>query len=132
MRFGDNDTLSAIVSSLVGADLLILLSDIDGLFTDDPRKNPDAKLIEVVEKMDADIMGMAKDSTGSDVGTGGMATKLTAARIATLSGVDMVIANGKDVCILHHIFDDEFVGTVFKAEKKETFRIEDFILETIG
>ena len=132
MRFGDNDTLSAIVSSLVGADLLILLSDIDGLFTDDPRKNPDAKLIELVEKMDADIMGMAKDSTGSDVGTGGMATKLTAARIATLSGVDMVIANGKDVCILHHIFDDEFVGTVFKAEKKETFRIEDFILETIG
>lgn len=132
MQFGDNDTLSAIVASLVGADLLILLSDIDGLFTDDPHKNPTAKLIEVVEHMDAEIYGMAKSSTGSDVGTGGMATKLTAARIATRSGADMIIANGKDVCVLHHIFDDSFMGTIFKADKSETFRIEDFILETIG
>ena len=93
MQFGDNDTLSAIVASLVGADLLILLSDIDGLFTDDPHTNPDAKLIEVVEKMDTDILGMAKSTVGSDMGTGGMATKLTAAKIATLSGADMVIAN---------------------------------------
>ena len=128
MQFGDNDTLSAIVASLIGADLLILLSDIDGLFTD----NPDAKLIEVVEEMDASIYGMAKSSTGSDVGTGGMATKLTAAKIATLSGTDMIIANGRDVCILHHIFDDSFKGTIFQAKKKESFRIEDFILETIG
>ena len=132
MQFGDNDTLSAIVASLIGADLLILLSDIDGLFTDDPHKNPDAKLIEVVEKMDSDILGMAKSTTGSDVGTGGMATKLTAAKIATLSGTDMIIANGADVCVLHHIFDDSFTGTIFKAQKKETFRIQDFILETIG
>ena len=132
MQFGDNDTLSAIVASLVGADLLILLSDIDGLFTDDPRRNPEAKLIEVVEKMDAEIYGMAKTSTGSDVVTGGMATKLTAAKIATLSGADMIIANGKDVCILHHIFDDSFTGTIFASDKKDTFRIEDFILETIG
>ena len=129
MQFGDNDTLSAIVASLIGADLLILLS---GLFTDDPHKNPDAKLIEVVEKMDSDILGMAKSTTGSDVGTGGMATKLTAAKIATLSGTDMIIANGADVCVLHHIFDDSFRGTIFKAQKKETFRIQDFILETIG
>ena len=132
IRFGDNDTLSAIVASLIGADLLILLSDIDGLFTDDPHKNPGAKLIEVVEEMDASIYGMAKSSTGSDVGTGGMATKLTAAKIATLSGTDMIIANGRDVCILHHIFDDSFKGTIFQAKKKESFRIEDFILETIG
>ncbi len=132
MQFGDNDTLSAIVASLIGADLLILLSDIDGLFTDDPHKNPDAKLIEVVEKMDSDILGMAKSTTGSDVGTGGMATKLTAAKIATLSGTDMIIANGADVCVLHHIFDDSFRGTIFKAQKKETFCIQDFILETIG
>lgn len=132
MQFGDNDTLSAIVASLVGANLLILLSDIDGLFTDDPRKNPAAELIEVVEQMDASIFGMAKSSTGSDVGTGGMATKLTAARIATLSGADMIIANGADVCVLHHIFDDTFRGTIFKAQKKESFHIEDFILETIG
>ena len=132
MQFGDNDTLSAIVASLISADLLILLSDIDGLFTDDPHKNPDAKLIEVVEKMNSDILGMAKSTTGSDVGTGGMATKLTAAKIATLSGTDMIIANGADVCVLHHIFDDSFTGTIFKAQKKETFRIQDFILETIG
>lgn len=132
MQFGDNDTLSAIVSSLVGADLLILLSDIDGLFTDDPHKNPDAKLIKVVDKIDTKLLGMAKGSTGSDVGTGGMATKLTAAKIATLSGTDMIIANGADVCVLHHIFDDSFRGTIFKAQKKETFRIQDFILETIG
>ncbi len=132
MQFGDNDTLSAIVASLIGADLLILLSDIDGLFTDDPHENPAARLIEVVERMDAEIYGMAKSSTGSDVGTGGMSTKLTAAKIATLSGADMIIANGADVCILHHIFDDSFKGTIFAADRRETFRIEDFILETIG
>ena len=132
MQFGDNDTLSAIVASLTGADLLILLSDIDGLFTDDPRKNPAAELVKVVEKIDSGIYDMAKGSTGSDVGTGGMSTKLTAAKIATASGADMVIANGKDVCILHHIIDDEFVGTIFKADKKESFRIADFIMETIG
>ena len=132
MQFGDNDTLSAIVSSLVGADLLILLSDIDGLFTDDPHKNPDAKLIKVVDKIDTKLLGMAKGSTGSDVGTGGMATKLTAAKIATLSGADMVIANGVDVCILHHIIDDDFTGTIFKADKSESFHIADFIMETIG
>ena len=92
MQFGDNDTLSAIVASLTGADLLILLSDIDGLFTDDPRKNPAAELVKVVEKIDSGIYDMAKGSTGSDVGTGGMSTKLTAAKIATASGADMVIA----------------------------------------
>lgn len=132
MQFGDNDTLSAIVASLVGADLLILLSDIDGLFTDDPHINPNARLIEVVERMDSEIYHMAKSTTGSDVGTGGMATKLTAARIATLSGADMVIANGRDVSVLHHIFEDSFTGTVFRAEKNETFCLADFIRETIG
>lgn len=131
MQFGDNDTLSAIVTSLVGADLLILLSDIDGLYTDDPHKNPDARLIEIVEKMDDSLFDMAKDSTGSDVGTGGMSTKLNAAKIATASGADMVIANGEDVCILHHMLDDSFVGTVFKANKDETFCLADFITKTI-
>ena len=105
MQFGDNDTLSAIVSSLVGADLLILLSDIDGLFTDDPHKNPDAKLIKVVDKIDTKLLGMAKGSTGSDVGTGGMATKLTAAKIATYSGADMIIANGGNMGILYDIMN---------------------------
>ncbi len=132
MQCGDNDTLSAIVASLIGADLLILLSDIDGLFTDDPHKNKDAKLIRVVNKIDTDLLEMAKGSTGSDVGTGGMATKLTAAKIATLSGADMVIANGEDVRILNHIIEDEFVGTVFTANKNSNFKIADFIMETIG
>ena len=99
MQFGDNDTLSALVASLVGADLLILLSDIDGLFTDDPHENPEARLIELVEELDGAIEAMAKDTTGSDVGTGGMEAKLTAARIATASGADMVIANGEDIGI---------------------------------
>lgn len=132
MQFGDNDTLSAIVASLVGADLLILLSDIDGLFTDDPHDNPDAKLIQVVEKLDESVLHMAKESTGSDVGTGGMATKLTAARIATLSGADMIIANGKDVGILHKIFEGDFVGTTFVANKNEDFYLADYIEESIG
>ena len=127
MQFGDNDTLSAIVASLVGADLLILLSDIDGLFTDDPHKNPEAKLIEVVEHMDSDIFGMAKSSTGSDVGTGGMATKLTAAKIATLSGTDMIIANGKDFHIIHKLLLGENLGTLFLGKKDHTFSLEEYL-----
>ena len=129
IQFGDNDSLAAIVASLVGADLLILLSDIDGLFTDDPRKNPEAKLVETVTKLDENLLHMAKESTGSDVGTGGMTTKLNAAKIATYSGADMIIANGKDVGILHKIFEDDFVGTVFEANKDEDFYIPDFIEE---
>lgn len=132
MQFGDNDTLSAIVASLVGADLLILLSDIDGLFTDDPHRNPDAELIKVVDVLDDKLLSMAKASTGSDVGTGGMATKLTAAKIATLSGADMIIANGQDVGILHQIFEGDFVGTLFKEHKNEDFYIADFIEESMG
>lgn len=132
MQFGDNDTLSALVASLVEADLLILLSDIDGLYTDDPHRNPDAELIRVVEKIDENIFGMAKESTGSNVGTGGMATKLTAARIATYSGAEMIIANGEDINILHDIFDDKFVGTRFVAEENPNFQLANFILESIG
>ena len=75
IEFGDNDTLSAVVAALIGADLLILLSDIDGLFTDDPRTNESAKFVEVVEKLDDRLMNMGKATTGSSVGTGGMATK---------------------------------------------------------
>ena len=122
MRIGDNDSLSAIVAALTGADLLILLSDIDGLFTDDPRENPKAKLIDVVEELDEAVLSMAKDSTGSDVGTGGM---------ATLSGADMVIANGKDVGILHEIFQGKFVGTLFRQHFDEDFYVADFIEESM-
>ncbi|WP_288616450.1 glutamate 5-kinase [uncultured Eubacterium sp.] len=127
MHFGDNDTLSAIVASLTSADLLILLSDIDGLYTDDPRKNPEATLVECVEKMDAHYDAMAKQSTGSDVGTGGMATKLSAARIATASGTDMIIANGRDVGIIHQIISGTFCGTLFRAQNDETFDIHAYL-----
>ena len=85
-KFGDNDTLSAMVAALVRADLLILLSDIDGLFTDDPNTNPDAKFIDVVENLDDNLLNMGKGTSGSKVGTGGMATKLTAAQIASAAG----------------------------------------------
>ena len=87
IRFGDNDTLSAIVSALTGADLLILLSDIDGLYTDDPKVNPDAELITYVEEFSPEYMEMASSAPGSEMGTGGMVTKIKAARIATASGV---------------------------------------------
>ena len=92
IQFGDNDTLSAVVAALVQADLLILLSDIDGLFTDDPNKNPDAKFIDYVDHVDQHFEKMGKGSA-SDVGTGGMSTKLKAAKLATSAGADMVIAN---------------------------------------
>ncbi len=131
IQFGDNDTLSAIVASLISADLLILLSDIDGLYTDDPHANPNAKLIKDVDVIDEKLLHMAKESTGSDVGTGGMATKLTAARIATRSGCDMIIANGKDVGILHEIFEGNFTGTLFHQHYDEDFYISDYIEETL-
>ena len=132
MQFGDNDTLSALVASIVGADLLILLSDIDGLYTDDPHNNPDAKLLDVVDSIDEQIYEMAKDSTGSNVGTGGMATKLAAAKIATFSGTDMIIANGKDVRILQDIFQDDYVGTLFTANENPNFNVATYVMETIG
>ncbi len=129
IQFGDNDTLSAIVAHLVHADLLILLSDIDGLYTDDPHNNPDAKLIPHVYELDDKILDMAKGSTGSNVGTGGMATKLTAARIATESGCDMIIANAKDMNIIHDIFENSYVGTRFHAHKNPSFALKDFLME---
>lgn len=132
MQFGDNDTLSALVAALVGADLLILLSDIDGLYTDDPHANPDARLIPVVERLDERISGMAKESTGSSVGTGGMATKLTAARIATDSGADMIIANGADVRVISDIFAGNYVGTLFCANRNPDFDLASCVTDTIG
>lgn len=132
MQFGDNDTLSALVSSMVGADLLILLSDIDGLYTDDPHTNPDAQLVKEVENLDQDILGMAKGTTGSNVGTGGMTTKLTAAKIATLSGTDMIIANGADVKVISDIFAGDYTGTLFRSNKNANFNLATYIMETIG
>ena len=131
MQFGDNDTLSALVASLTGADLLILLSDIDGLYTDDPHKNSDAKIIPDVFEIDDNILGMAKGSTGSNVGTGGMATKLSAAKIATYSGADMIIANGEDVSIIEDIVSGKKIGTHFHGNANPTFKLEDYIMESM-
>ena len=126
MQFGDNDTLSAIVESLTGADLLILLSDIDGLFTDDPNTNPDAEFIDTVEVLDEKLLSMGKGPK-SKVGTGGMATKLTAAEIATAAGADMVIANGRDFHVIHKIMEGRKYGTLFAGNKKEEFFLIDYI-----
>ena len=112
--FGDNDTLSAIVAELVDADLLILLSDIDGLYTDNPRTNPEAKFIELVESVDDNMMQYAKGAS-TTWGTGGMTTKLEAAKIANGAGVDMIICNGVDVVNISRILDGKDIGTVFKA-----------------
>ena len=119
--FGDNDRLSAIVTSIVGADMLILLSDIDGLYTDDPNSNPDAKFIDQVDKIDDNLLDMGKTTSGSSVGTGGMATKLIAARIATSSGADMVIANGNNIDNITGIMAGEEGGTLFVSDKKQNF-----------
>ncbi|MFR8547729.1 MAG: glutamate 5-kinase [Lachnospiraceae bacterium] len=126
IQFGDNDTLSAIVAALVGADLLLLLSDIDGLYTDDPRKNPDARFIDFVDTLDGHLMQMGKGA-GSDVGTGGMATKLSAAKIATASGADMIIANGDDFHVIHRILQGTPVGTLFQGKKNEDFYLIDIL-----
>ena len=123
----DNDTLSAIVAALIGADLLILLSDIDGLSTDDPRQNPDARFIDLVEELSEAHLNMGKKSTGSSVWTGGMNTKLTAAQIATRSGADMLIANSRDVRILHRLMDGQNLGTLFVAHRDENFDLPGFV-----
>lgn len=114
---GDNDTLAAIVAQSIKADTLVILSDIDGLFTADPRKDDNATLIPVIEKITPEIEQLAGGS-GSSVGTGGMVTKLEAAKIATSAGCDMIIANGKDPSILYDIIDGKQVGTKFVGVKE--------------
>ncbi|MBO4298890.1 MAG: glutamate 5-kinase [Clostridia bacterium] len=109
---GDNDTLAAIVTREIQADLLILLSDIDGLYTADPRKDAEAALIPLVEALTPEIMALG-GGNGSSLGTGGMATKLRAAQIATEAGADMIIANGENPDILYDILDGRPAGTRF-------------------
>ena len=113
---GDNDTLSAIVAATVSADLLVLLSDIDGLYDGDPRKNPDAKLIPTVETVDERIIALGGGS-GSSLGTGGMATKLLAAQIAVGAGCEMVIANGEKPELLYDIVAGKPIGTRFLVKR---------------
>lgn len=116
--FGDNDTLSAIVAKLIEADLLVILSDIDGFYDQDPHKNPEARLIDVVEEVTPEIEALA-GGAGSNRGTGGMITKLHAAKIANQAGVDMVLATGKDPRILLDILEGKNVGTLFRRQEHE-------------
>ncbi len=111
-RFGDNDSLSAMVANLVDADLLVLLTDIDGLYTADPHRDPTAQLIPRVEKIDLEITRLAGDTAGN-LGTGGMSTKVEAARLATASGVTTVIAAGKEPGVILRLAAGEPVGTHF-------------------
>lgn len=116
IKVGDNDTLGAIVARSVKADLLVLLSDIEGLYTADPRKNPDAKLIPVVEEVTPEIEALA-GGVGSGLATGGMATKLRAAKMVAEVGCDMIITNGEHPEVLYDIAEGKAVGTRFIGKK---------------
>ncbi len=116
IEFGDNDTLAAEAAVALSADLLILLSDIDGLYTANPQKDSSARLIKEVRKIDSEILSLA-DGKGSSLSTGGMQTKLLAAKKVTEAGCDMIIANGERAEILYDIFDKKSVGTRFYSEK---------------
>ena len=116
IEFGDNDTLAALVASSVGADLLVLLSDIDGLYTADPHKDPEASLIPEVYEITDDIRALG-GGAGSALGTGGMVTKIRAAEIATAAGCDMIITNGAYPELLYNVMDGNLAGTKFYAKR---------------
>jgi len=124
--FGDNDYLSAIVAAIVEADLLVLLSDIDGLYTDDPNKNPDAELIPYVNRITDEMLGMAKGPT-TDLGTGGMSSKVEAAGIANDAGADMIIINGADMDNINRLMSGEEIGTLFVAHKTRHFHLKNYL-----
>ncbi len=112
IEFSDNDRLAANVAALLHSDLLILLTDIDALYDSDPKKNPDAKRVKIVEKITEEIEQMA-GTAGSEFSVGGMATKIAAAKLCVENGVDMVIADGSDATIIEKVIDGEDVGTLF-------------------
>lgn len=116
-RFGDNDRLSAMTAALIEADGLVILSDVDGLYTGDPGKDAKAQRIDIVEKVTEKIM-MLGDVSGSNLGTGGMVTKLKAARYAANHGIETIITSGGDVNVLYRIMDGEPTGTLFRKNQK--------------
>ena len=126
IEFGDNDTLSAIVAAIAKADLLVLLSDIDGLYTDDPNVNPGAEFISYVESISDEMIEMAKGSSTS-YGTGGMSAKIYAAGIANDAGTDMAIINGENMENVNLLMEGEPIGTVFKAHKTRHFHLEEYL-----
>ncbi|MFV0364141.1 MAG: glutamate 5-kinase [Suipraeoptans sp.] len=117
-NFGDNDTMAAQVAALIGADLLIMMSDINGLYTDDPKINPSARFVHTVSDIDEGLVSMGGGACSS-VGTGGMATKIRAAQIATDSGADMVIANGKSIYTINDIMAGKKIGTLFLSKNSD-------------
>lgn len=127
IEFGDNDHLSSFVVALIKADLLIILSDIDGLYTDDPSQNKEAEFISYVDKVEAEHFIMGKDTSSSGVGTGGMSAKIDAAKIASASGAAMVLMNGKDVTQIYNVLDGETIGTYFKENPEENFELSDYM-----
>ena len=124
--FGDNDSLSAVVAAIAGADLLVLLSDIDGMYTDDPNRNPDAELISYVESISDEMIEMAKGPS-TTLGTGGMSAKIYAAGIANDAGADMAIINGEDMDNILRLIDGEELGTVFKAHRTRHFHLKEYL-----
>ena len=114
IEIGDNDTLSAMVADSLDADLLILFSDIDGLYSEDPHNNPDAKLLDTVYNIDE--VRMLAGGTASKQGTGGMITKIDAAQIATSAGIHMIIANGNNMDSIYDILSGKSVGTLFVSK----------------
>ncbi len=122
----DNDYLSAIVSAIIKADLVVLLSDIDGLYTDDPNENPDARLIPYVDRITDEMLGMAKGPV-TDLGTGGMSSKVEAAGIANDAGADMIIINGNDMDNINRLFEGEEIGTMFRAHKTRHFHLKNYL-----
>ncbi|NLK96030.1 MAG: glutamate 5-kinase [Clostridiales bacterium] len=117
VKFGDNDNLSAIVATLVNADLLIILSDIDGFYDSDPRENNEAKLIKEIKEVTKELEEYA-GGAGTSFGTGGMITKLKAAKCACNTGVNMILANGENPCILLDIMEGKEIGTLFIGKKR--------------
>lgn len=115
LEVGENDSLAATVAAIANADLLVILSDIDGLYDKDPRKNADAKLIPVVDEITDEIRKLA-GGAGTSLGTGGMITKINAAEIAVSHGIDMIILNGKNPDNLYYLFENGDLGTLFKAK----------------
>lgn len=112
LELGENDSLAALVAIMSHSDMLVILSDIDGLFDGNPKDNPDAKLIPVVNEITDEIRGLA-GGAGSGLGTGGMITKIHAAEIAMGAGIDMAILNGRNPSVLYDLFDGKDVGTIF-------------------
>ena len=127
IKVGDNDTLASLISPMINADLLILFSDIDGLFNKNPKIYKDAKLINTVEKVDESIFKMAGDKT-TEVGTGGMQTKINAAKISTSAGCNMIICNSNQIKNISSIVSGEEIGTLFLASKNQISSREHWII----